>query len=114
MPIHSALKPKEGGNPINMRKFGFRVVLAGLRQASEGLAHALYDAGCTDTSVSSHDGTVAVRFQRECDSLEIAMMDAREQVEAAGYRVERIELDGAQLKAIARDYPTVTTGNHWQ
>ena len=97
-----------------MRKFGFRVVLAGLRQASEGLAHALYDAGCTDTSVSSRNGIVAVRFQRECDSLEIAMMDAREQVEAAGYRVERIEFDGSQLQAIAQNCQTVAAGNHWR
>jgi hypothetical protein len=97
-----------------MRKFGFRVILAGLRQASEGLAHSLYDAGCTDTSVSSRDGVVAVQFHRECDSLEIAMIDAHEQIEAAGHRVLRIEFDGPQLKSIARDYETMPVDNHWR
>lgn len=42
------------------------------------------------------------------------MMDAREQVEAAGYRVERIEFDGPQLKAIAQSCETVPVGNHWR
>lgn len=97
-----------------MRKFGFRVVLAGLSQASEGLAHALYDAGCTDTSVSSQSGVVAVRFQRQSDSLEIAMLEARDQVEAAGFDVQRIEFDCQQLSAIAKDVETVAVGNHWR
>jgi len=97
-----------------MRKFGFRVVLAGLSQASEGLAHTLYDAGCTDTSVGSCDGVVAIRFCREADSLETAMLDAREQVESAGYRVERIELDSGQLDALAENCRASLTGQRWE
>lgn len=97
-----------------MRKYGFRVVLAGLSQASEGLAHTLYDAGCTDTSVSSRDGVVAVRFQRESDSLEIALLDAREQIESAGFDVLRVELDSQQLTSIAQECETGQVGNHWR
>ncbi|TWT93050.1 hypothetical protein [Neorhodopirellula pilleata] len=97
-----------------MRRFGFRVVLAGLSQASEGLAHALYDAGCTDTSVSSQSGVVAVQFQRQSDSLEIAMLEARGQIEAAGFEIQRIEIDSQQLSAIASEVQTIAVGNHWR
>ncbi|MCM2369762.1 hypothetical protein [Aporhodopirellula aestuarii] len=97
-----------------MRIFGFRVILSGLSQASEGLAHALYEAGCSDTSVRSCKGVVSVKFQRESDSLDTALLDARDQVETAGYRVERIELDGDSLDALASDCGATLTGQHWR
>ncbi|EMI44423.1 hypothetical protein [Rhodopirellula sp. SWK7] len=97
-----------------MRTFGFRIVLSGLTQASEGLAHALYEAGCTDTSLRSCKGVVSVRFRRESDSLDTAMLDARDQVETAGYRVERIELDGSQLDALASDCGASMSIQHWR
>ena len=97
-----------------MRKFGFRVVLSGLSQASEGLAHSLYDAGCTDTSLSSRRGVVAIRFCRESDALETAMLDACEQVRSAGYNVERVELDCRQIDAIAEDFASVGSDSHWR
>lgn len=97
-----------------MPKYGFRVILSGLSQASEGLAHSLYDAGCTDTSVGSRHGIVAVRFQRDADSLESAMLDAREQIESAGYQVQRIELDSVQLSGLARIHNAEVVCNHWR
>ncbi|MFG0291213.1 MAG: hypothetical protein ACF8CQ_23825 [Rhodopirellula sp. JB044] len=90
-----------------MRTFGFRVILSGLSQASEGLAHALYEAGCTDASLRSHEGVVSVRFQRESDSLDTALLEARDQVQTAGYRVERIELDCGQIDALSQGYAAV-------
>jgi hypothetical protein len=97
-----------------MRKFGFRVILSGLSQASEGLAHALYEAGCTDTTLGSCNGVVAIRFLRESDSLDTAMLDAREQVETAGYTVERIELDSEHLNALASHFGSSLSEQHWQ
>lgn len=97
-----------------MRTFGFRVILSGLSQASEGLAHALYDAGCTDTSVSSCDGVVSIRFLRESDSLETGMLIARDQVEAAGYRVQRIELTGEHLDQLASECGAPVSSQCWR
>ncbi|EMI52346.1 hypothetical protein RSSM_06197 [Rhodopirellula sallentina SM41] len=45
---------------------------------------------------------MSVRFQRESDSLDTAMLDARDQVQTAGYRVERIELDCGQIDALSK------------
>ncbi|WP_283433145.1 hypothetical protein [Neorhodopirellula lusitana] len=96
-----------------MRKFGFQIVLSGLTQASEGLAHNLYDAGCTDTSVSSCRGVVAVRFLREAEALDLAILDACDQVRSAGYQVLRVELDFPQVQAISKEYAFSGDESHW-
>ena len=97
-----------------MRKFGFRVVLARLSQASEGLAHALFEAGCTDTSVGSRNGVVSIRFFRESHSLEMAILEARDQVEMAGYDIERIELDTLNLNAMTSEWVAIVAPQQWR
>ena len=57
------------------------------------VADALASAGCTDASVRGHGEGMELLFGRAVGSLEDAIATAVSDVEAAGYRVSRIELE---------------------
>ena len=74
----------------------FTLILAGTSELSEGMADALYEAGCDDATPSSRDGVVSVAFDREAGSLGDAIGSAIEAVRQAGFRVARVEVDPAE------------------
>ncbi len=54
---------------------------------------ALGDAGCTDASIRGHREGMELLFQRSADSLQAAISSAIADVERAGYRVSKVELE---------------------
>jgi len=54
---------------------------------------ALAEAGCTDASIRGHAEGMELLFERSADSLQIAISSATTDVERAGYRVSRVEIE---------------------
>jgi hypothetical protein len=74
-----------------MPSFEFQLVLGDVDSMSEGIADALYAAGCDDGTAFSSAGVAAVGFTREAKSLEEAIRSAISDVNKAGCRVSRVE-----------------------
>lgn len=58
-------------------------------EATDKLGHA----GCTDASIRGHVAGMELLFEREADSLQGAISSAISDVEQAGFRVSRVELE---------------------
>ena len=54
---------------------------------------ALGNAGCTDASIRGHAEGMELLFERAADSLQTALSSAIADVERAGYRVSKVELE---------------------
>jgi hypothetical protein len=54
---------------------------------------ALGDTGCTDASIRGHADGIELLFQRTADSLQSAISSAISDVERAGLRVARVEME---------------------
>ena len=54
---------------------------------------ALGNAGCTDASIQGHTTGMQLLFERGADSLQAAISSAIADVERAGYRVSKVELE---------------------
>ena len=80
-----------------MPVYTFTVVLADQTELTEDLAEALVDAGCDDGSSRSCDGVVSIDFDRDADSLEQAIRSAIADVQKAGCRLARVEIEADAL-----------------
>ncbi len=54
---------------------------------------ALGDVGCTDASIRGHQEGIELMFDRAAASLRAAMTSAITDIENAGYRVSRVEME---------------------
>jgi hypothetical protein len=54
---------------------------------------ALGNAGCTDASIRGHADGIELLFERTGESLQAAIASAISDVERAGYRVSKVEMD---------------------
>ncbi len=54
---------------------------------------ALGNAGCCDASLRGHSDGMELLFERMADSLQAAISSAIADVERAGYRVSRVEME---------------------
>ena len=54
---------------------------------------ALGDAGCTDASIRGHVDGLELLFERTADSLQAAILSAISDVESAGFRISRVEME---------------------
>ena len=54
---------------------------------------ALGNTGCTDASIRGHAQGMELLFERTADSLQAAISSAISDVERAGYRVSRVEME---------------------
>lgn len=54
---------------------------------------ALGNAGCTDASIRGHKEGMELLFARDADSLQAAIASAISDIEGAGYRISRVELE---------------------
>ena len=77
------------------QKHDFALILARPEESEED-ADRLYDAGCSDGSISTSGGVTRVDFHREGDSLEAAIRSAVADVNRAGFPVARIEIDSPE------------------
>lgn len=76
-----------------MAKYEFSLILPGLLELTEDLADRLFEAGCDDATPGTCNGVFSIDFHREADSLEAAIRSAIANVESAGYRVARVEME---------------------
>lgn len=76
-----------------MNKYDFTLILAEPIELTDDVADALFEAGCDDGSPGTCDGVFSIDFYRGAISLENAICSAIENVQTAGYRVERVEIE---------------------
>ena len=81
-----------------MKQYDFTFTIAGLDEATEELANAIYDAGGDDSLVGSSDGMVFVDFMRQADSFDAAVESAMRVIQAAGYRIGEFRMDDHQIR----------------
>ncbi len=75
-----------------MTKFSFEITLSNQTIASDDLAEATFEAGCTDATMASRDGVVTLIFDREAADLETAIASAIKQLRDAQCSVAKIEI----------------------
>jgi len=76
-----------------MTMYAFDVVLKDVAEVTDEQADVLFAAGCDDGTPACCDGMAWIHFDREASSLEEAIRLAVAQVQAAGFRVAKVELD---------------------
>jgi hypothetical protein len=76
-----------------MKTYAFDVVLKDVPEVTDEQADGLFAAGCDDGTPACCNGVAWVHFDREASSLEEAIRSAVTQVQRAGLRVSKIELD---------------------
>ncbi len=80
-----------------MKQYDFTLVLSNGTELTDQLVEDLYDAGCDDGSPSSRAGVVMVTLHRQSDSLEHAIRSGIADVQKAGCRVTRVEIEAEDL-----------------
>jgi hypothetical protein len=84
-----------------MPSYDFAVVIAAGKVSEKKIldvTDALGEAGCTDASVRGHAEGMELLFARSARSLQSAISSTINDIEAAGFRVKRVEM---QREAIA-------------
>ncbi len=84
-----------------MKTYRFTVYFRGIDYMSEEMADTLYKVGCDDCSPGSHDGRAYADFSRQADSLEAAVASAAANVRTAGYAIDHVEIDDADLAGLS-------------
>jgi hypothetical protein len=64
------------------------------------LTDTLGDAGCTDASIRGHAEGMELLFERTAHSLQMAISSAISDVERAGLRVSKIELERESIAVL--------------
>ena len=82
-----------------MNKYEFTLILKGPLELTEQIADDLFAAGCDDGTPGTTNGEFIIDFHREAASLEAAIHSAVGNVRAAGFAIERIELQPDLLHA---------------
>ncbi len=82
-----------------MKEHEFTVVLAETEQ-SEDDANRLFEAGCSDGSISTSNGITRIDFHRQAESLEAAIRSAIGNVQAAGFHVAHVLIEPASIVAV--------------
>jgi len=80
-----------------MLRYDFTLVLSTPTELTDQLVEDLYEAGCDDGSPSSRGGVVMVTLHREAESLEQAIRSGIADVQKAGCRVGRVEIEPEDL-----------------
>lgn len=71
----------------------FTIRLNGVDALSDEQIEALFAAGCVDGVPASSCGQAWIDFDREADSLELAMRSAVRDVRQAGLKIARVEVE---------------------
>ncbi len=80
-----------------MTKYEFTLILKGSLELTEAIADTLYASGCHDGTPGTCQGVFSIDFHRESDSLEAAIRSAIASVQAAGYDVQRVEIEAGAM-----------------
>ncbi len=76
-----------------MKTCEFDVILKEVSEVTDDQADALFAAGCDDGTPVCCNGLAWIHFDRAAASLEEAIRSAIAQVQSAGFRVAKVELD---------------------
>jgi hypothetical protein len=79
-----------------MTAYQFSVIIPTVPTTPEEIldtTDVLGDAGCTDASIRGHADGIELLFERTAESLQAAISSALSDVERAGYRVSKIEME---------------------
>jgi hypothetical protein len=85
-----------------MPAFRFALIVATPPMSHEEIldaTDALGEAGCTDASIRGHAEGMELLFERKARSLQAAISSATADVETAGFRVVRLEMDREAIPA---------------
>ena len=77
-----------------MKTYQFDIVVKDVSEITDQQADDLFAAGCDDGTPACCNGRAWIHFDREASSLEDAIRSAVSQVQAAGFKVSKIELEG--------------------
>jgi hypothetical protein len=77
-----------------MKTYEFDVFLKDVMEVTDDQADELFAAGCDDGTPAACAGVAWIHFDREAASLEEAISSAIAQIQTAGLRVSKVELDG--------------------
>jgi len=83
-----------------MTAYQFSVIIPTMPMTVEEILDAtdvLGNAGCTDASIRGHANGIELLFERTAESLQAAIASAISDVERAGYRVSKIEMERKTL-----------------
>jgi hypothetical protein len=75
------------------RVYEFVCTLSGADELTDELEDALLEAGCNDAFLHSTGGVVFLDFDREAETLGDAIGSAVKDVEKAGYKVAKVEVE---------------------
>jgi hypothetical protein len=87
---------EESGGIVMVTEYRFSVIVPGPVMTHDEIldaTDAFGDAGCTDASICGHAEGMELLFDRSADSLQAAISSAIRDVEGAGFRVSRVELE---------------------
>ncbi len=79
-----------------MTDYQFSVIIPTVPMTLEDIldaTDALANAGCTDASIRGHADGIELLFERTAESLQAAISSAIADVERAGYRVSKVEME---------------------
>ena len=83
-----------------MKNYAFDVVLKEISEITDDQADALFAAGCDDGTPISRNSVAWVHFDREATTLEAAIQSAIAQIQTAGLRIAKVELDSDAAVAL--------------
>lgn len=75
----------------------FTLFINGLSEFTDEQVDALYEAGCSDGSLASGDGQAWIGFDREADSLLLAVRSAIAEIGQVGLKIDRVEIDQEEV-----------------
>ena len=84
-----------------MSDYRFSIVIPSAAKTHDAIldaAEALAKEGCTDASLRGHEQGMELLFERSAESLQAAIVSAVSDVERAGFRVSRVELERETLE----------------
>ena len=81
-------------------KYEFSLILMAT-DVSDDEVEKLYESGCDDGSVLSRGNVTMVQFDREATTLDEALVSAIRDVESAGLKVARVEIDRHEVPQTA-------------
>ena len=76
-----------------MNTYHFVIIAVGLDHEADETLNALYEAGCDDASISWSAGAFTLRFHRDGDRFDEALLSAYRDVTSTGATVTRFEPD---------------------
>ena len=73
---------------VDTREFEFTLIMSGPRELTQEVEDSLFNAGCSDATLSLQHGSLYLEFVREAESFEEAVFSAIENVREAKISAE--------------------------